>query len=69
MPNKHKNPMLGWRPPAGLSAWVRAEAKRRGVDYGAVLTEALDEYRILCELRGTDIHFPEPEPEATGETQ
>jgi hypothetical protein len=45
MPNKHKNPMLGWHPPAGLSEWVRAEADRRGVPYGEILTEALSDYR------------------------
>lgn len=51
MPNKHANPMLGWHPPAELSAWVRAEAERRGVPYGRILTEALAEYR--------DKHDPE----------
>ena len=45
MPNQHKNPMLGWRPPAELSAWARAEAKRREVDLKVVLDEALSEYR------------------------
>ena len=45
MPNQHKNPMLGWRPPAELSAWVRAEAGRRGVDLKVVLDEMLAEYR------------------------
>jgi hypothetical protein len=45
MPNQHKNPMLGWRPPAELSAWARAEAKRRGVDLKVILDEALAEYR------------------------
>jgi len=24
MPGKNKNPMLGWHPPAELSAWIRA---------------------------------------------
>jgi hypothetical protein len=45
MPNKHKNPMLGWHPPAELSGWVRAEAERRGVPYGEILTEAVEGYR------------------------
>ena len=31
MPGKNKTPLLGWHPPAGLSRWVRAEAKRRGI--------------------------------------
>ena len=45
MPNQHKNPMLGWRPPAELSAWARAEAERRGVPLKVILDEALAEYR------------------------
>ena len=45
MPNKHKTPMLGWHPPAGLSAWVRAEAARRGVPISVVLNEAVEIYR------------------------
>lgn len=45
MPNQHKNPLLGWRPPAELSAWARAEAERRGVNVGVILTEALESYR------------------------
>jgi hypothetical protein len=45
MPNQHKNPMLGWRPPAELSAWARAEAKRRGVALKVILDEALAAYR------------------------
>ena len=45
MPNQHKNPMLGWRPPAELSAWVRAEAERRGVALKVILDEALTAYR------------------------
>jgi hypothetical protein len=55
MPNKHANPMLGWHPPAELSAWARAEAARRGeaegrnVPYGEILTEALAEKRERTE--------------------
>ena len=45
MSNRHKSPMLGWHPPAELSAWARAEAERREVDLSAVLTEALSDYR------------------------
>ncbi len=45
MPSQHKNPMLGWRPPAELSAWARAEARRRGVDLKVILDEALAAYR------------------------
>jgi len=33
--------LLGWHPPAGLSAWVREEAERRGCPVSALLTEAL----------------------------
>jgi hypothetical protein len=46
MPNQHKNPLLGWRPPAELSAWARAEAKRRDVPLKVILNEALTAYRI-----------------------
>ena len=45
MPNQHKSPMLGWHPPAELSAWARAEAGRRGVPLRVVLDEALSRYR------------------------
>jgi hypothetical protein len=45
MPSQHKNPELGWRPPSELSAWVRAEAARRGVTLKTILDEALAEYR------------------------
>jgi len=41
VPSKHKSPLLGWHPPAELSAWVRAEAQRRGVPISAVLNEAV----------------------------
>jgi hypothetical protein len=45
LPSQHKVPLLGWHPPAELSAWVRAEAERRGVRISVVLTEALEEKR------------------------
>jgi len=45
MPGKNKTPLLGWHPPAELSAWVRAEAERRGVTLAIILTEALEAYR------------------------
>lgn len=46
MPNKHKNPMLGWHPEsAELGVWVRAEAERRGVPYKEIIEEAVAEYR------------------------
>jgi hypothetical protein len=45
MPGKHNVPMLGWYPPAGLSAWIRGEAERRDVPLSVILTEALSEYR------------------------
>jgi hypothetical protein len=50
MPSQHKNPLLGWRPPAKLSAWARAEAERRGVKVGVILTEALEAYRFALDL-------------------
>jgi hypothetical protein len=49
MPSQHKNPMLGWRPPAELSAWARAEAERRDVLLSSILTEALSSYREQVE--------------------
>jgi hypothetical protein len=46
MPNKHKNPMLGWHPKsAELGVWVRAEAERRGVPYKEIIEEAVAQYR------------------------
>jgi hypothetical protein len=45
MPGKHKTPLLGWHPPAELSAWVRAEAERRGVRISVVLNEAVEKLR------------------------
>ena len=45
MPNQHATPMLGWHPPAELSAWVKAEARRRGVPYKVILNEAVADYR------------------------
>lgn len=50
MPGKNKTPLLGWHPPAGLSAWVRAEAERRGVPISTVLNEAAG--RLRSELNG-----------------
>lgn len=49
MPNQPKNPMLGWRPPAELSGWARAEAKRRDVALKVILDEALSLYREQTE--------------------
>ncbi len=46
MPSKHKTPLLGWHPKsAGLAAWARAEAERRGVPLARILDEALEAYR------------------------
>lgn len=45
MPGKNKTPLLGWHPPAELSAWVRAEAERRGLPLSVILNEALEAYR------------------------
>jgi len=45
MPGKNKTPLLGWHPPAELSAWVRAEAARRGCPVSALLNEALWNFR------------------------
>jgi hypothetical protein len=41
MPGRNKTPLLGWHPPAELSAWVRAEAQRRGVPLSVILNEAV----------------------------
>ena len=53
MPNQHKNPQLGFRPEAELSAWVRDEADRRNVDYSVILIEAVTEYRKRAEYART----------------
>ena len=45
----HKSPLLGWHPPAELSAWVRGEAKRRGVPLSVILNEAVEAARELAE--------------------
>lgn len=50
MPSKHKAPLLGWHPPAELSAWVRDEAERRGVTVSAVLNEAVEKLRASQHL-------------------
>jgi len=49
MHGRHKTPLLGWHPPAELSAWVRGEAERRGVKLTVILDEALRAYRAQCE--------------------
>ena len=49
MPGKNKTPLLGWHPPAELSAWARAEAKRRDVPLARILDEALAAYRQAVE--------------------
>jgi hypothetical protein len=49
MTGKNATPLLGWHPPAELSAWVRAEAERRGVKLSVVLNEALEAYRASVE--------------------
>jgi hypothetical protein len=50
----HKNPFLGWNPPAEDSAWARAEAERRGVALSVILTEALGEYRAKHSAKHQD---------------
>jgi len=45
MPNQHKTPLLGWHPPADLGAWLRDQAKRRGVALKVILNEAAALYR------------------------
>jgi len=47
MPDKHKTPLLGWHPPAELSAWARAEAESRGVPLSDILTAALEAHRVF----------------------
>ena len=51
MPGKNKNPLLGWHAPAELSAWVRAEAERRGVPLSVILNEAVKAYRAMPQPR------------------
>lgn len=47
MPGKNKTPLLGWHPPAELSAWVRAEAQERGVPISVILNEAVNTYAAI----------------------
>jgi hypothetical protein len=58
--DRHKHSGLSWHPPGELSAWARAEAKRRSVKLSALLTEALTEYRE----RQNGAHA-EPKPRGT----
>lgn len=39
MVGKNKTPLLGWHASAEVSAWVRAEAQRRGVPIAVILEE------------------------------
>lgn len=39
--DRHKNPLLAWRPPGELSGWARGEAERRGQRIGDFLTSLL----------------------------
>lgn len=49
MLDKHKTPLLGWHPrSAGLEAWIRAEAQRRG-SLADVLEEGMSVYRKLVQ--------------------
>lgn len=43
--DRHRTPLVGWRPPAELADWARAESEREGRRLGDLLTEALEEYR------------------------
>lgn len=53
MPSRHKTPLVGWHPPADLSAWLRDEAERRGVSLSVVLNEAIERERERVE-KGQD---------------
>jgi hypothetical protein len=50
MADKHKSPLLGWHPPAGQAARVRAEADRRGVKLSVVLNEMLNDWLDRLDL-------------------
>jgi hypothetical protein len=58
MAGKNKNPMLGWHPPAELSAWVKDEAARRGVTVSTILNEAIEEKRVRAAPSTSDVTFP-----------
>ena len=49
---QNKYPVPGWHPPAGLAAFAREVAERRGVSLSTVLNEALWVYRDLSEGDG-----------------
>ena len=44
MTGKNKTPLLGWHPPAELSAWVRKEAAAREISISALLNEIVQAY-------------------------
>lgn len=44
MPGKNKTPLLGWHPPAELSARIRAEAERQEKTLTALLNEMAERY-------------------------
>ena len=53
MPNQHKTQLLGWNPTSAEdAAWIRAEAKRLGVDLKVLLDQALREFRARHEPEG-----------------
>ena len=49
MADRHKTPLLGWHPPAGLAAWIRAEAERRGLTLRVFLDDVLTRERERSE--------------------
>lgn len=50
MPGRNKHPLLGWHPKSAEDvAWLRAEAKRRGVTLAVLLDDALAQYRSGCQ--------------------
>jgi len=54
---RNKTPLLGWHPPAELSAWVDDEVERRGGGRGVkseLLTEALQDKRDAAEAARAD---------------
>lgn len=60
MPGKHKDPLLGWHASAEQQAFVRKEAKNRGVSISTVLNDALAWYIAAQEKIRLDVQKRRP---------
>jgi hypothetical protein len=54
MPSQHSHPPISIRPPEQLRAWLIAYARRHDRPIRAIVTEALEEYRVLHDQEGNE---------------